>query len=228
MWCQAHWLHMQIRSDICNFLFFKVTIYLFTLFCLWIWKAGREKVVIQLWWVELGKRQISVCETKHWFYVQVSAFYNSKEKPQHLVRFCFCKNDEKLQKAVALLEKYFGGKASWFSETLLYIEKTSITIPPYLVTSLTYAYRPLAQQRGRFSHAFILPVKSDILRSKEAKQEDSEIIWRIISNLNVNCVMWFWNFHTFGSRFGNRQFTGFFSRIVFQCLKCWSWPWCDE
>lgn len=39
--------------------------------------------------------------------MQVSAFYVSKEKPQHLVRFCFCKSDEKLMKAANQLEEYF-------------------------------------------------------------------------------------------------------------------------
>lgn len=39
--------------------------------------------------------------------LQVSAFYVSKERPQHLVRFCFCKSDEKLRKAADQMQKYF-------------------------------------------------------------------------------------------------------------------------
>ena len=37
----------------------------------------------------------------------MSAFYVSKDKPQHLVRFCFCKDDEKLEKAADQMELYF-------------------------------------------------------------------------------------------------------------------------
>ncbi|KAL0036368.1 hypothetical protein WJX77_004690 [Trebouxia sp. C0004] len=37
----------------------------------------------------------------------VSAFYVSPDPPRYLVRFCFCKADEKLHKACDLLEKYF-------------------------------------------------------------------------------------------------------------------------
>ena len=39
--------------------------------------------------------------------LQVSAFYVSPDPPRYLVRFCFCKADEKLHKACNLLEKYF-------------------------------------------------------------------------------------------------------------------------
>lgn len=41
------------------------------------------------------------------FALQVSAFYVSPDPPRYLVRFCFCKADEKLHKACDLLEKYF-------------------------------------------------------------------------------------------------------------------------
>ena len=44
--------------------------------------------------------------------LQVSAFYISKDKPHHLVRFCFCKDDEKLQKACDQLAQYFGARTS--------------------------------------------------------------------------------------------------------------------
>ena len=37
----------------------------------------------------------------------VSAFYQSPDPPRYLVRFVFCKTDEKLQKACDLLEAYF-------------------------------------------------------------------------------------------------------------------------
>ncbi|KAA6425183.1 MAG: transaminase [Trebouxia sp. A1-2] len=37
----------------------------------------------------------------------VSAFYVSPDPPRYLVRFCFCKADEKLHKACNLLENYF-------------------------------------------------------------------------------------------------------------------------
>merc|ERR1712130_217760 len=39
--------------------------------------------------------------------IPVSAFYVSKDKPQHLVRFCFCKDDDKLQRATDQMERYF-------------------------------------------------------------------------------------------------------------------------
>jgi len=42
-----------------------------------------------------------------YFALQVSAFYVSPDPPRYLVRFCFCKADEKLHKACDLLEKYF-------------------------------------------------------------------------------------------------------------------------
>lgn len=37
----------------------------------------------------------------------VSAFYASPDPPRYLVRFVFCKTDDKLQKACDLLEAYF-------------------------------------------------------------------------------------------------------------------------
>jgi hypothetical protein len=37
----------------------------------------------------------------------VSAFYSSEDKPRHLVRFCFCKDDEKLEKAANQMDRYF-------------------------------------------------------------------------------------------------------------------------
>ena len=40
--------------------------------------------------------------------MQVSAFYISKPAPQHLVRFCFCKTDAKLEEAVRRLKAYLG------------------------------------------------------------------------------------------------------------------------
>lgn len=43
---------------------------------------------------------------------QVSAFYAGSNPPTHLVRFCFCKTDEKLSKAADLLEAYFGKGAA--------------------------------------------------------------------------------------------------------------------
>lgn len=43
-----------------------------------------------------------------WVHVQVSAFCISKPAPQHLVRFCFCKTDDKLQEAVRRLRAYLG------------------------------------------------------------------------------------------------------------------------
>jgi len=43
--------------------------------------------------------------------IPVSAFYESKDKPQHLVRFCFCKADEKLQKAANQMDLYFRNSA---------------------------------------------------------------------------------------------------------------------
>lgn len=39
--------------------------------------------------------------------LQVSAFYVSADPPKYLVRFCFCKTDDKLASACDLLEKYF-------------------------------------------------------------------------------------------------------------------------
>lgn len=39
--------------------------------------------------------------------MQVSAFYNSPNPPQHLVRFCFCKSREKLEAACNQMEDYF-------------------------------------------------------------------------------------------------------------------------
>ena len=39
--------------------------------------------------------------------LQVSAFYVSSDPPKYLVRFCFCKTDDKLTKACDLLEEYF-------------------------------------------------------------------------------------------------------------------------
>ena len=39
---------------------------------------------------------------------QVSAFYTSADPPRNLVRFCFCKTDEKLQSACQRLRQYFG------------------------------------------------------------------------------------------------------------------------
>jgi len=39
--------------------------------------------------------------------LQVSAFYLSKDKPRHLVRFCFCKDDEKLERAADQMDRYF-------------------------------------------------------------------------------------------------------------------------
>ncbi|BDA50079.1 probable N-succinyldiaminopimelate aminotransferase DapC [Coccomyxa sp. Obi] len=39
--------------------------------------------------------------------IPVSAFYASKNPPRSLIRFCFCKEDEKLQRACAALHKYF-------------------------------------------------------------------------------------------------------------------------
>ena len=38
---------------------------------------------------------------------QVSAFYASSTPPQHLVRFCFCKDDSKLEAASKALKEYF-------------------------------------------------------------------------------------------------------------------------
>ncbi len=43
----------------------------------------------------------------NYFALQVSAFYVSPDPPRYLVRFCFCKADEKLHKACDLLQKYF-------------------------------------------------------------------------------------------------------------------------
>ena len=40
-------------------------------------------------------------------WLQVSAFYMSKDPPRNLVRFCFCKTDEKLQNASKRLHQYF-------------------------------------------------------------------------------------------------------------------------
>ena len=42
--------------------------------------------------------------------IPVSAFYASKDQPRHLVRFCFCKDDEKLKRGCDLLEQHFGAK----------------------------------------------------------------------------------------------------------------------
>lgn len=39
--------------------------------------------------------------------IPVSAFYASQQAPKHLVRFCFCKDDAKLQGACDRLEEYF-------------------------------------------------------------------------------------------------------------------------
>ena len=39
--------------------------------------------------------------------LQVSAFYVSPDPPKYLVRFCFCKTDDKLTRACDLLEEYF-------------------------------------------------------------------------------------------------------------------------
>ena len=39
---------------------------------------------------------------------QVSAFCIAKPAPHHLVRFCFCKQDAKLQEAVRRLRAYLG------------------------------------------------------------------------------------------------------------------------
>jgi aspartate/methionine/tyrosine aminotransferase len=41
---------------------------------------------------------------------QVSAFYVSANPPRSLVRFCFCKTDDKLQRACDALEEFFGKK----------------------------------------------------------------------------------------------------------------------
>jgi hypothetical protein len=40
--------------------------------------------------------------------MQVSAFYHSTQRPHHLVRFAFCKQDATLLAAVERLEAYFG------------------------------------------------------------------------------------------------------------------------
>ncbi|KAK9813470.1 hypothetical protein WJX73_000730 [Symbiochloris irregularis] len=40
--------------------------------------------------------------------IPVSAFYNGKSAPHNLIRFCFCKTDQKLQSACERLQKYFG------------------------------------------------------------------------------------------------------------------------
>lgn len=39
--------------------------------------------------------------------LQVSAFYVSPNPPKYLVRFVFCKTQDKLTKACDLLEQYF-------------------------------------------------------------------------------------------------------------------------
>ena len=41
------------------------------------------------------------------FSAQVSAFYASSNPPRHLARFCFCKDDSKLEAASASLRRYF-------------------------------------------------------------------------------------------------------------------------
>ena len=38
---------------------------------------------------------------------QVSALYVSDDPPKHLVRICYCKSMEKLQKACDLMEAHF-------------------------------------------------------------------------------------------------------------------------
>ncbi|EIE23119.1 PLP-dependent transferase [Coccomyxa subellipsoidea C-169] len=44
--------------------------------------------------------------------IPVSAFYASKDPPRSLIRFCFCKDDEKLRQACAALKKYFSKKSN--------------------------------------------------------------------------------------------------------------------
>jgi hypothetical protein len=43
------------------------------------------------------------------YFVQVSAFYASENPPRTLVRFCFCKDDSKLERACRALREYFSG-----------------------------------------------------------------------------------------------------------------------
>ena len=45
-------------------------------------------------------------------FMQVSAFYVSSDPPRTLVRFCFCKTDDKLRKACDALEDFFGKRRS--------------------------------------------------------------------------------------------------------------------
>eukprot|EP00884_Botryococcus_braunii_P006738 jgi/Botrbrau1/16065/Bobra.7_2s0036.1 len=44
--------------------------------------------------------------------IPVSAFYTGEDPPVHMVRFCFCKEDQKLAKAASLLEAYFATQKS--------------------------------------------------------------------------------------------------------------------
>ncbi len=39
---------------------------------------------------------------------QISGFYVSEGAPRHFIRFCFCKQDAKLQAACDRLQTYFG------------------------------------------------------------------------------------------------------------------------
>lgn len=41
--------------------------------------------------------------------MQASAFYAGADPPRSLVRFCFCKDDSKLERACTALWKYFSG-----------------------------------------------------------------------------------------------------------------------
>lgn len=43
-----------------------------------------------------------------WMPLQISGFYVGPNPPRHLVRFAYCKRDEKLHAAVERLEKYLG------------------------------------------------------------------------------------------------------------------------
>ena len=51
-----------------------------------------------------------ICCNLHVCFSQVSAFYVSPNPPNYLVRFVFCKTQDKLTNACELLEKYFSSR----------------------------------------------------------------------------------------------------------------------